>query len=331
MRVLIKKKIKYMCIILLVMIVVFFGGIMCSKYRLEITRYDLKLESIHSGSGLRIVQLSDLHNMYFGRENEKIASKVDAEKPDLIFITGDIVNSHKWNDNDYATGLIRQLCKIAPVYVSLGNQEMDLIEEKTIDIIGDYERAGATVLNFSFSDVDINGQKYRIGGIYGYCLPVAYAYETHREDETKFLLEFQDTSACKILLCHMPVSWLNSWSLYDWDVDVVFSGHTYGGQVKIPIVGGLWAPDLGWFPGKLEGVYSTNFNDWNNSRKELLQYVKYMKYDTTYYEEHDEYYPSYLALSRGLGNTDWMPRFNNPPEIVVVDLVPEEDGNAKDK
>lgn len=178
MRVLIKKKIKYMCIILLVMIVVFFGGIMCSKYRLEITRYDLKLESIHSGSGLRIVQLSDLHNMYFGRENEKIASKVDAEKPDLIFITGDIVNSHKWNDNDYATGLIRQLCKIAPVYVSLGNQEMDLIEEKTIDIIGDYERAGATVLNFSFSDVDINGQKYRIGGIYGYCLPVAYAYET---------------------------------------------------------------------------------------------------------------------------------------------------------
>lgn len=63
MRVLIKKKIKYMCIILLVMIVVFFGGIMCSKYRLEITRYDLKLESIHSGSGLRIVQLSDLHNM----------------------------------------------------------------------------------------------------------------------------------------------------------------------------------------------------------------------------------------------------------------------------
>ncbi len=147
----------------------------------------------------------------------------------------------------------------------------------------------------------------------------------------KFLLEFQDTSACKLLLCHMPVSWLNSWSLYDWDVDVVFRGHTYGGQVKIPIVGGLWAPDLGWFPGKLEGVYSTNFNDWNNSRKELLQYVKYMKYDTTYYEEHDEYYPSYLALSRGLGNTHWMPRFNNPPEIVVVDLVPEEDGNAKDK
>lgn len=81
MRVLIKKKIKYICIILLVMIVVFFGGIMYSKYRLEITRYDLKLESIHSGSSLRILQLSDLHDMYFGRENEKLVAKVDKEKP----------------------------------------------------------------------------------------------------------------------------------------------------------------------------------------------------------------------------------------------------------
>lgn len=260
----INKKIKSLGILFLIM--VFILGIMHSKDKVHITHYDIELSTILPREGLRILQLSDLHDTHFGRNNQKLVARVDEEKPDLIFITGDIVNSHNWSDNNYAMELIRQLNEIAPVYISLGNQEMELIEEKNIEIIGHYERAGANVLNFSFSsDVDIKGQKYRIGGIYGYCQPVVYAYETHREDESKFLMEFEDTNVCKLLLCHIPVSWLKSWSLYDWDVDVVFSGHTHGGQIKIPYIGGLWAPDIGWFPGKLSGVYTTQLADWQNS------------------------------------------------------------------
>lgn len=301
-----------------------------SKYSLSNTTYYINLNTnscdytLSDKKGIRIIQLTDIHDSIFGKDNTRLVTKIAAEHPDVIFITGDLVNSHKSVGTARAQNIISKLVKIAPVYVSLGNQEKTLIDNYGVDVINDYENAGAVVLEYSFTDIEIDGIDYRIGGLYGYCQPVAYAKETHRDAESEFLLDFQNTDACKLLLCHMPVSWISSYSLYDWDVDVVFSGHVHGGQIRIPIVGGFWAPDFGWFPGKLEGIYTTNQEVWNNSREKLLEFSKKMHFDTTYYEEHNEYSPSFLVLSRGLGNTDWMPRFNNPPEIVVVDLALEE-------
>lgn len=299
-------------------------GVISSKYMLETTYYEIKMLNNRDDS-IRIIHLSDLHDSVFGYENELLISKVTKEKPDLIFITGDLVNSHKRPDYSKSEKLISKLVSIAPVYVSLGNQEVSLINEGYEDIISNYANAGATVLDFSYVDTEIKGNRYRIGGIYGYCQPVAYAIETHRENESEFLMDFQDTDSVKLLLCHMPASWLNSYSLYDWNIDVIFSGHVHGGQVRIPFLGGLWAPDFGWFPGKLSGVYSTNPEKWKESRKKLLEFSKNMDYDDSYYQQYDDYKSSYLVLSRGLGNTDWLPRFNNVPEIVVVDLAIEEE------
>ena len=111
--------------------------------------------------------------------------------------------------------------------------------------------------------------------------------------ECMFLWDFENTDRYKILLSHLPIAWLKNDALEEWNMDCVFSGHLHGGQVILPGIGGVYAPDMGWFPGRLKGVF-----DSKDGKR-------------------------HLVLSAGLGNTEVIPRFNNIPEIVCVDLVPE--------
>lgn len=297
-----------------------------SKYDLTTSKYVIQTDKIIED--FRVVQLSDLHDSQFGEENEELIHRVDSEKPDLILLTGDLVNDKTGEDTSIATDLIQNLSNIAPVYFSYGNQEQSLEDNYSVDIRQLYTDAGAHVLEREYTDIDINGQTIRLGGIYGYCQSEFYAIETHREDETAFLKDFQNTDNYKILLCHMPVCWLSG-SLYDWDVDCVFAGHVHGGQIRIPWIGGLYAPDQGWFPGQVAGVYSTSEEDWKNYQDKMLSFAKEQNkngasYDLNRYKD-AEYEPSYLVLSRGLGSTESIPRLNNIPEIVVVDFVPDEE------
>ena len=129
------------------------------------------------------------------------------------------------------------------------------------------------------------------GGLYTVYIPEDY--EVHEWDNAKeqaeFLKEMEDTERYKILLSHIP----NTWMYYDtaatFDLDLIFTGHAHGGQAILPFVGGLYAPDMGYFPGRLSGVYEKGHTQ--------------------------------VILSRGLGsNTEVIPRFNNIPEIVEVEL-----------
>ncbi len=262
-----------------------------SRHGLTVSRYPLKALSLQEP--VRIVQLTDLHNSEFGSHNRRLVDKVSAQEPDLILITGDLLNLNE-ERTDIAEELITQLADLAPVYVSYGNHEAAYEKIFGADIRSVYTEAGAVVLDRSWEDVTVNGQQIRLGGIYGYCLPRELINTGEAfEDETEYLLRFQDTDNYRILLCHMPYSWIVQDSLDSWDVDLVLCGHVHGGQVRFPFVGGLWAPDQGWFPGRESGLYYSE-----DGSKTML-------------------------LSRGLGNTDKMPRFNNIPELVVLDLVPD--------
>lgn len=260
-----------------------------SKYRLEISRYEISSDK--AADVIRFVQITDLHNSVFGGQNSDLIRAVSGQQPDFILMTGDMLNNYEI-DSEIAVRLIRELSEIAPVYFSYGNHEKDYELRYGIDVTEMFEEAGARVLDGGCEDLVCQGVDIRLGGIYGYCLP-GQDEGDGRPQETAFLEDFQKTDSLKILMCHMPVSWIEYGSLESWQVDVIFAGHAHGGQVRLPLIGGLYAPDQGWFVGREEGLYKSR----DGKRT--------------------------MVLSRGLGSSTVIPRFNNRPEIVVVDIVPE--------
>lgn len=282
-----RKKTTFIIAILSLLIIISVISLCTSTHALTITIYQL---SSNIPTSLRILQLTDLHNSEFGANNSRLVAAVRAQSPDLILLTGDLLNSDEQR-TDIATDLITQLCEIAPVYCSNGNHEIEYQENYGVDVDELYREAGAVVLEKEYQDIIINDQKIRIGGIYGYCLPGKFL-ETGEADqeETAFLEDFQNTDLPTILMCHMPVCWMINGSLDAWDVDYVFAGHVHGGEVVLPFIGGLYGPDFGWFPGRMEGIFTSE-----NKEKTLF-------------------------LSRGLGTSERIPRFNNIPEIMVVDI-----------
>lgn len=292
----VKKKSKYrrariwifVSIMLLAAVLIWFG-FYSSRHFLTVSHYTVDTDSAPDSTDthLCIVQLSDLHNSVFGDGNSRLFEKVAAEGPDLILVTGDLLNMDDPR-TDIAEELIRGLARIAPVYVSMGNHELAHEQNYGTDLRKLYTEAGAAVLEYDYIETEVKGRRLRIGGLYGYCVPPDGNVRWRRQID--FLTAFQDTDRTTILLSHLPVSWLNR-SLDAYDIDVVFAGHAHGGQIRIPFIGGLWAPDQGWFPGRECGLY----------------YAK----DGS----------SVLVLTRGLGSNEKIPRFNNIPEIVSVELL----------
>lgn len=286
-----KQKKRFLILVVFFILIAAAGvSFLLSSYGLSVSRYSLSAPALTRS--IRIVQLTDLHNSVFGPHNRRLVEKVAAQEPDLILLTGDLLNYNE-ERTDLAEELITQLAAIAPVYVSYGNHEKAYEKNYGADLAAVYTVAGATVLEREWVDLTIKGQQIRLGGIYGYCLPGDLLKTGEaRKGECSFLESFQDTEQYKILMCHVPFCWIAVGSLDYWKADCVLCGHVHGGQIRIPFVGGLWAPDQGWFPGRERGLYFSK----DGSKT--------------------------MVLSRGLGNTDQLPRFNNIPEILVLDLLP---------
>ena len=232
------KKSIFITIILLSLVLISCVSLYTSAHSLSVTTYQVQYNDL--SSSLRILQLTDLHNSEFGEDNSRLVSAVRAQSPDLILLTGDLLNSNEQRA-DIATDLIIQLCDIAPVYCSNGNHEIEYQENYGVDVDELYREAGAVVLEKGYQDIIVNDQKIRLGGIYGYCLPGKYL-ETGEADqeECAFLKDFQNTDLPTILMCHMPVCWMINGSLDAWDVDYVFAGHVHGGEVILPFIGIVW-------------------------------------------------------------------------------------------
>ena len=226
---------------------------------------------------LNIAVVSDLHNT----RHKKLIDKIREIRPDLIALTGDII------DNDYpmkyVNAFLDEVSKLnIPVYYVTGNHEMGALE--TQQFKDEIRERGITVLEDRFLNVEINGISLTIAGIDDtYKLNIS---KWQREVTDKFAdIKNQDTY--KILLAHRP----DLWKIYeDFGVDLAISGHAHGGQVRIPfILNGLFSPNQGLFPKYAGGLYKHG----------KMNHV----------------------VSRGLSVFVKLPRVFNPPELVHIEIT----------
>lgn len=246
------------------------------------------------------VVLSDLHDHAFGAGNRRLIQAVADEQPDIILVLGDMLNRDT-ADTAPVVELTAALVQIAPVYYALGNHENDYILSHGRGLLEKLEAAGAQVLDLSYEDAEIGGQIIRIGGMYDYAFAQDATNSTKKENMPTrvydFLIGFQDTEHFTLMLSHRPESFVLGEASVTWTIDLTLHGHAHGGQVVLPFVGGLWAGDQGFFPSYVHGMYE----------KDLLN----------------------ILVTSGLGmNRKAVPRLNNPPEAVVLSLLPEEMGET---
>ena len=243
-----------------------------------------------SETGFRAAVFSDLHDHRFGGDNEKLAEEIRQTEPDIIIMDGDMLNAES-EDASVPLELIGLLKDTAPVYYALGNHELDYMENGHSDLVEELENAGAVVLDKNYVDIEINGTKVRLGGLYDYAFGLNGNNDATAapDDILSFLQDFQNTDSLKIMLSHRPDSFVFGDASKVWDVDLVISGHNHGGQVVIPFLGGLYGGDQGWFPEYVHGMYQ---------KDNLL-----------------------LFETSGLGSDKQkLPRFNNPPEVAVLTI-----------
>ena len=249
----------------------------------------------HLSAPVRAVVMADLHNRDFGEDN-RVPEELTADaEPDLILLDGDIVNADA-ADAGVAVSLVLALKDIAPVYYAWGNHELDYLRAGTSPLREELEAAGAAVLDREWTDLTVNGAALRLGGLYDYAFAMDdfNTCDPERMDPEiyDFLTAFQDTDRCRIMLSHRPDSFIFGEAAATWDVDLVISGHDHGGQVVLPLLGGVFGGDQGLFPAYVHGI----------CEKDGLT----------------------LAITSGLGSQrEALPRFRNPPEIMVLDLIPE--------
>lgn len=234
-------------ITLLILIVLIASFVWVNNKWIQTTEYTVSSAALPSAfDGKKIVQISDLHNANFGKQQSTLIEKVEAAEPDAVFLTGDLIDSNRYN-LEVSLTLVDALVDMSPVYFVLGNHEVSVnkIEEITVAL----EERGVHVLMNDKMLWEEDGEAVQIAGINDPLLNMDLTSEDFtREALTEVALEDEFT----LLLAHRP----EVFSIYvEQGIDLVFAGHAHGGQIRIPGLGGLIAPGQGWFPTMTEGVF----------------------------------------------------------------------------
>lgn len=270
-------------IILALFVTLVIWGVYCDN-TIAITNYCVN--NTKNDAKLKFVVITDLHNKEYGEKNADLAELVKEQNPDFIAVCGDMVNRGD-PDTTKMKDVLEKLSKIAPTYCCLGNHERDNAAKFGTDFRSETDSTGAVLLDNEYIKFTKNGKSVLIGGMSDYPY---YEFYTPDDDVPSRALweEFAEKAKNNftILLHHQPEYIAED--AKKTDIDLIVCGHTHGGQIQLPFIGGVIAPNQGLFPKYDKGEFD-------------LDGTK-------------------MIVCAGLSNTVFIPRINNQVEIGVVTI-----------
>lgn len=231
------KKLKKRHIALAALLLLFGLYLLWENTTVGITNYTLQEPGLSGDpDGLRIAHVSDLHNSSLWKQTISLLQKT---KPDMICITGDLVDSRVTNV-DKALQFAAEAVKIAPCYYVTGNHELRLEQSQYRKLLEGLQDLGVCVLENTMVDLYVAQHHIAVtGSFWGTNL---------------YMSQYDPDADYHILLSHQPEIFDSYASA---GFDLVLTGHAHGGQFRIPFLGGLVAPGQGIFPKYDSGVYAS--------------------------------------------------------------------------
>lgn len=236
-----KKNIK-VCLLIILILLILGIYLYYENTTLETTYYEIINDKIpRDFNNFKIIQISDYHNENSKRLNKALVNKINEEKPNIIVITGDLIDSKRTNVN-IALEFIQTIKNVAQIYYVTGNHE-DRTEDYRILKEGLLNQ-GIRILENETEVISRNNSFINLIGIND--------SNSEYSCENKLNISNYSTDAYNILLSHRP----ELFEIYiKSNIDLVFTGHAHGGQFRIPFIGGVVAPNQGVFPKYTSGIF----------------------------------------------------------------------------
>lgn len=284
MKIKLTKKKKTLCGIIFILLALFIAWVLWANTALTVTCLTVTEENLPNVfDGYRIAHISDLHDAEIGKDNAKLITALKETEPDIIVMTGDMIDSRR-TDAEATLRFASKAAEIAPCYYIPGNHESRVPEEYE-ELIKGLKSFGITVLENEYADIDIKGESIRIAGVMDPAFDLTADPLKYGDVMGGFLEFLPDDGTYTVLLSHRP----ELFDVYcEYEVDLVLTGHAHGGQARLPFIGAVYVPSQGWFPEYAEGHHTAGNTD--------------------------------MVISRGIGNSSFPIRFNNRPELILIEL-----------
>ena len=282
-----KKKLITIFAVVAALLVALIVWIAWGNTALELNTYTITSDKLPEAfDGYSIAHISDLHNAEMGEDNEKLLSMLRSAEPEMIAITGDLIDSRNTNV-EIALEFAKEAMKVAPCYYVTGNHEARVSEYD--ELKEGLTELGVVVLEDECIELKQDSEHIVLIGVDDPSFDTDYLF-----GDAKMVMEskLQDLTGeddrYTVLLSHRP----ELFDVYvESGVDLILSGHAHGGQFRLPFVGGLVAPNQGFFPEYDGGLYTEKNTN--------------------------------MLISRGVGNSILPFRINNRPEVILIELQVE--------
>jgi predicted MPP superfamily phosphohydrolase len=263
-------------------------GLYLGNKLIRISKYEIKSDKIPKEfNNFKIVHLSDFHSNSFIGNTTKIVKKIDDQKPNIVVMTGDMVNKYDKKFDGFLE-LAQVLSKKYKIYYIVGNHEQRLKKSDLKLILDRLNKLGIKILK---DEKIVLREKKDHLNLYGIDVPLNFYKIRNKplidlEEIITPVLESCKEEEYNILLAHNPL-YFEKYAKYN--LDLILSGHVHGGMIRLPFLGGLLSPERKFLPKYSSGVYEAN-------NKKMI-------------------------VSRGIGHSKPLIRIFNMPEILSITLL----------